>query len=323
MRMFHSIFLLSLTCLAQTPAPIIYFNKTHHDFCKILQNKKVSYKYEVINNGNAPLQIREIRSSCGCAYSLFGQKRLMPNENHFIEVCFDSTGLRGTIYRSLEVISNDPANPSLALTFEANIIREIEPSMSIVNFNKISRDSLTYVAIRLESGNGQPVDVIETEVPDVPFLSYKTQKDGNDVILKITIDGQFIPKYIYSGKNNLTVRTASDKIPTLSFIIQWNLQTPISATPDKIILHDTAGKELRVTVNLKHADGKPFGILEAKSNSSLISAYGFKKVRVAEQQFDVVISSKAKAGGYREILTLLLDDPEQRELKMDIAVALR
>jgi hypothetical protein len=94
----------------------------------VLQDTKVSYRFKVTNKGNAPLQIKELRPSCGCTYSIAGQRLLEPGHETYIDVQFDPTGMIGSIHKGLDVISDDPANPNTLLTFEAGVVREIMPS---------------------------------------------------------------------------------------------------------------------------------------------------------------------------------------------------
>jgi hypothetical protein len=42
-----------------------------------------------------------------------------------------------------------------------------------------------------------------------------------------------------------------------------------------------------------------------------------------EHRLNVTLPSKAKAGGYNERLTLLLDDPDQNELEIYVVAALK
>ena len=323
MRMLHGLFLCPVVCLAQAAVPVISFSKTHHDFGRVLQGNKVSYNYEVTNKGNAPLQIREVRPSCGCTYTMVSQRLLKPGESTFIEAQFDSAGMMGTIHKFLDVVSDDPAYPSLQLTFEANVIREIMPSTSVVVFNEIQRNGSALATIRLESGSGQPVVVTDASFPNAPYLTCNPQKEGNDVILNVSIDGQLIPKENNRGVNILTVRTANSKIPVLQFNIQWDVRVSIIASHNRIIWTGAHGKEYRTTITLRHTDDEPFRILDAESTSSLVKTVGLSKDRASVHKFDVVLSAEAKTGGYRELLTLKLDDPKQNELEIAIAVALR
>ncbi|MDR0498351.1 MAG: DUF1573 domain-containing protein [Holophagales bacterium] len=317
------IFLISAVCLAQAPTPAISFEKKHHNFGKIFQDKKVSYKYKVKNSGSAPLHIIDVLTSCGCTYTVTGQRQIPPGESTFIEVQFDPTGIIGAIHKSVEVISNDPSSPNTQLTFEAGVIREIMPSTTVVFFNGISRSASDSSNIRLESGNEQPVVVTDVKIQGAPYLSCNPQSDGNDVILNIAIDGRLIPKQSFHGTDILTVRTTNMKVPLLHFTVQWHVESLIAATPDRITWTGAPGKEFRTTLSLRHTKGKPFRILDAKSSSFLIKAVGFSKDSALEQKFDVVLSPKAKAGALHEKLTIKFNDPDLPRLEIGIVAILR
>jgi len=323
MRLFYGLLLSPVACLAQTEAPVISFDKTHHDFGRVLQGNKVSYKYVITNVGNAPLQIKGVRPSCGCTYTIIGLELLKPSESTFIEVHFDSTGMMGTIYKSLDVTSDDPIKPNLQLTFEASVTREIMPSTSLIVFKEIQRNASTSSTIRLEAGSEQPVVVTNASFTNLPYLTCNTQKDGNDIILNVSIDGQLIPKGKNRGVEILTVRTTSRKFPVLQFNIQWNVQVPIIASHNRIIWTGVLGKEYKTTVTLRHTDSKPFGILDAESTSPFVKIFGISKDRGTEHKINVVLSTETKAGSYLELLTLKLDDTEQKELEIPIAIALK
>lgn len=321
--LFFATSLAPIVCLAQASEPGIVFDRTHHDFGRIPDYKVVSHRYIVTNRGSAPLRIKEVRPSCGCSVPSVGKHLLEPGESTFIEVQFNPSGMAGSIHKSLAVISDDPENPNTLLTFEAGVFREIIPSTSVVYFHKVSRNASMSATIRLESGNGKPVNLTEIQFQNALYLLCTQQKDGNDTILNIAIDGRHIPKKSGGGTDTLTVHTDNANIPTLQFRIQWDVQLQIIASPARIAWVEDAGKELRAGVSLTHLNGKPFRILEATSTSPFITVSGFSDVSAAEQKIDVTLSSDAKAGSLRETLKLKLDDPEHEELEISIVAILR
>jgi len=323
MLVLHTLILAHILCIIQTPAPLISFEKKHHDFGRLLDDQKVSYKYKVTNSGSAILQIKEARSSCDCSYAVIGQHSLKPDESTFIEVHFDPSGLTGNIHRSLEIISNDPANPNSRLTFVSNIIREIIPNNKVVFFNDVSRDGRLNSSIRLQSGNERPVIVTGVKIQEAPYLSCTFQNDGNDVILNIDFNGKLVPKKKQRGVDRLTVLTSSKTIPILQFPVQWNITGTILATPAKIIWNEAVGKELTKTVVLKNTRGRAFRILKASSSSEFIKVVNISKQSMAEQTFDVILSPNTKAGGYNEKLLLKLDTQEQQTVEINVVAVLR
>jgi hypothetical protein len=267
--------------------------------------------------------IKEIKTSCGCTHALIGQQNIEPGESSFVEANFDPTGNIGNVHKYLEVISNDPANPNTRLTFEAGVTREIMPSSTVITFSDVKRDSSTTSSIRLKSWNDQPVAVTDIKIPDAPYLSCNTQMDGNDAILDVAINGGLVPKQNQRGEDTLTVYIASNSTPTMQFNVQWSIAAAIVTTPGRVLWNDTAGKELRKTIHLKTISGKKFRILKADSSAPFIKADNIKKRSAEEQTFDIVLSPKAKAGGYREKLTLTLDDQDQQTVEISISLLLR
>jgi hypothetical protein len=323
MRVFFGILLSPVLCLAQNAAPAISFSKTHHDFGRVLQGDKVSYRYEVTNQGNAPLQIKEVRPDCGCTYSVVGKLRLEPKESTFINVQFDSAGMMGTVHKSVSIVSDDSLKPITQLTFEVSVAREVMASTSMVIFNEVSRTGSAASSIYLESWNDNPLTVTNIEIPNAPFLSCEAQKKGNDVVLNLNINGTLIPKGINRGMEIMTVNTTSKQVPTLLFQIQWNVPLAITASPNRIVQRGAVGSELRSIVTICHTGYKPFKILSIESTIPEIKVIGVTKECAIEHKFEVILSAEAKAGMYNEKLTIKLDDQDQKELEINIAAILR
>jgi hypothetical protein len=322
MRLHCILFFISVACLAQAPAPVIHFEKTHHDFGRLHQSQKVSHRYKVSNRGTAPLDIIKITPSCGCSYTIAGQWSLKPKENTFIEVGFDPAGMSGSVHKVVDVTSNDPANPKTRLSFEANVMKDIMPSTNYVNFTNVPRKALASSAIRLKSGNEQSIQVESALIPGTPFISCTPQKDGNDVLLNIKFDANQVPKNKYKGSEILTVRTTNKSEPRLQFTIHWNLEAAIEASPSKIHWADTQGKELRASVQLTSASQRSFRILDAKSSSPFLKVVGISNSPATQHQLEVVLSSKANTRALFETIVLKLDDPDQVELEIGVTATL-
>lgn len=93
-----------------TTAPAIEFEKTEHDFGKILQGEQVTYTFKFKNVGNAPLIITDIEKTCGCTSPEFTKEPLKPGESGKITITYDSKGHKGFQNKRLIVKAN--TNPS-------------------------------------------------------------------------------------------------------------------------------------------------------------------------------------------------------------------
>jgi hypothetical protein len=89
------------------------------DFGTIIQDEKVSFNYRFKNAGTNPLIIFTASASCGCTVPEKPEKPIMPGEEGFIKVEFNSSGKTGRQLKDITVTANTvPAFPVLKLTGE-------------------------------------------------------------------------------------------------------------------------------------------------------------------------------------------------------------
>jgi hypothetical protein len=106
-------------------APVAQFNTLDFDFGDMKQGDKKDYTFNLTNAGKSDLQIRNVRSSCGCTAVAPSKKVVAPGETVPIKVTFDSRGKRGRQSKSITVITNDPKNPTSTLRISCNINADV------------------------------------------------------------------------------------------------------------------------------------------------------------------------------------------------------
>ena len=113
-----------LTPAQLASAPVAKFNVLEYDFGDMKQGDKKEYTFNLTNDGKSDLQIRNVRSSCGCTAVAPSKKVVAAGETVPIKVTFDSRGKRGRQSKSITVITNDPKNPTSTLRISSNINTE-------------------------------------------------------------------------------------------------------------------------------------------------------------------------------------------------------
>lgn len=99
----------------------ITFDKTEHDFGKLLQGEVVSYTFHFTNTGNAPLLISNVNSTCGCTVGEYSKEPIAPGKKGTIKATYNSKGHHDFQTRSLTVTTN--TNPSsTVLRMKANVL---------------------------------------------------------------------------------------------------------------------------------------------------------------------------------------------------------
>ncbi len=313
----------ALMLTAQDAAqPAITFDAMHFDFGKISPDKKVSHKFKVLNKGTGLLNITGVNPSCGCTYTAPAKWSLQPGEATEIEATFNPTGYRGPVRKSLVVVSNDPKTPSQTLTFEADVVQEIGLKSNSVFFLDVPRTKPMNSSVRLESGNGEKVEITEVKAPGAPYYHFSFKNEGNDALLDITFDGKLVPAGQQRGADTITVRHTNPRVPPIVLTAQWELKPAILASPDKVVWQEPAGKELRAKLVLKSANGKSFVLKFNGCTNPNVRVEGLGNRPAPLQEFSVVLSKDAKPGTTNDLLTLSTDDPDQPQILVRIAAIL-
>lgn len=90
--------------------PVIVFDKTEHDFGKLIQGEKVMYNFKFTNKGNSDLLISQVHSSCGCTVPEYPREPIKPGDSGLIKVTFDSSGRSGIQNKAVTVVTNCQPN---------------------------------------------------------------------------------------------------------------------------------------------------------------------------------------------------------------------
>jgi hypothetical protein len=102
-------------------APKIKFDKTTFNFDQAKQGDKIECVYNFTNEGKSELIIRKVKASCGCTATNPEKTNLKPGESSKINATFNTAGKEGKQYKTITVITNDPASSSVMLTIEGNV----------------------------------------------------------------------------------------------------------------------------------------------------------------------------------------------------------
>ena len=90
----------------KTRMPRIEFERTSHDFGKLIQGEKVSYTFKFKNTGKATLVISGVVPSCSCTVAQFTKTPIPPNEEGTITVNFNTETKKGIVKNSVIVQAN-------------------------------------------------------------------------------------------------------------------------------------------------------------------------------------------------------------------------
>jgi len=109
--------------------PRVKFKQESWDFGKVKQGETLSYEFVFRNEGEVPLTIQRVTTSCGCTAALVSEKIVAPGKEGKIGVTFSTQGYGGRVEKTITVDSDDPAEPHKQLLISADI--EVPPQPKI------------------------------------------------------------------------------------------------------------------------------------------------------------------------------------------------
>jgi len=137
--LFLSLFMiLSLGVLFAKEGPKVKFHEEKWDFGKVKEGQVKTHVFVFDNEGDAPLLIKRVRTSCGCAAALISDKNVEPGKKGELKVTLNSRGYEGEIAKYVYIESNDRSQPVKQLQISATI--EVPPQPRI-DLDRYSVDS--------------------------------------------------------------------------------------------------------------------------------------------------------------------------------------
>jgi mono/diheme cytochrome c family protein len=114
-------FSFALASHGSEPGPRILFQQASWNFGSIPYGDTVGHEYPFKNIGTEPLIIKGVHPSCGCTASNASNSLILPGEEGVIRAVFHSLGKRGSIHKTIAVVTNDPITPTVELEFRVHV----------------------------------------------------------------------------------------------------------------------------------------------------------------------------------------------------------
>lgn len=89
-------------------APSLYLPEDSIDLGSVIQGQVAQGKFTIFNNGSAPLEILEMKTSCGCTVAEMDTKTIPPSGKVEIKVSVNTADKVGRIRKSIDIKTNDP-----------------------------------------------------------------------------------------------------------------------------------------------------------------------------------------------------------------------
>jgi hypothetical protein len=126
----YSILLVCLvfSFVAMAQKPVINFEVKTHEFGKI--NEKdgpVTYVFEFVNKGDAPLVVSRVQASCGCTTPTWTKEPVEAGKKGVVTVTYNPAGRPGMFTKTITIYSNDTKEQAV-LIIKGEVIPTAKPA---------------------------------------------------------------------------------------------------------------------------------------------------------------------------------------------------
>ncbi|MDF7807496.1 DUF1573 domain-containing protein [Pontiellaceae bacterium B12219] len=147
--------------------------------------ESVDLQFTYANEGDEPVEIVRIESSCGCMVPRSGKRTVMPGATGTVEVSFSLRGRTGTQKKYVQVYTADSTKRPYRLDVEVNIPESYVPSVKRVIWDRAAQYEPQTVI--LTNHYAEAIELVEA-VPSLGTLQAELTavQPGREYALKIS-----------------------------------------------------------------------------------------------------------------------------------------
>jgi hypothetical protein len=309
--------------------PRVWLNKTQWDFGAIWWGDKCETEIEIRNVGHAPLEIRNVKTSCGCTAIKPNKTRLTPGESDHIRLSYDTEKGVVDVAQTATIETNDPGQPAITLNIRGQVrnLYDGAPTPQLA-FGQTCIDQSQTKSIELVNAFGKPLALTLPPQPaDAPFnVTLEELERGQRYRMTATTPS---PLKAGSQYHYVILTTDSQEHPKFKVVVSAYGMERVELLPTVVTVYSnqsSKGSQER-QVRLNYLRERPLRIVSMQSSSPEISAtvdpapapvapdsvYAAHLIRLKLPTYD----NLSDTGATVEITT---DDPDPRFQKLTLSV---
>ncbi len=243
--------------VAPAASPHLQVANPTHDFGQITPGQTLRYEFRISNTGTAPLEISEVRPSCGCTTADQWPHRLTPGASGTIPVEIDTSDFSGDVTRTLSIVSNDPRQQEVVLTLKTTAWLPIQVTPRIIILPAVGDpNQIVSRTAKLTNETSEPLALSDVQSDDPRFKpELRELIPGKTFELTVTTVPP-LPEGTHLAQ--IRLKTSNAKLPELSVEAVATILPALQIAPLAIALPaiKLTAPETRYIVILDHRDAE-------------------------------------------------------------------
>jgi len=249
-------------------APSIFSPEPTFNFGQQDSEKEVKHDFTIVNVGTDTLEVKNVRTSCGCTVAAMAKKVLAPGEETIVSATLKLKGKQGKQAKDISVESNDPAQPVYKLRLEGEAVPAIMYDPQFFKFGRIEDDATHTATVSLRANKeGLAFKITNVDVADKNLKAdVKVIEEGRNY--EITLSN-IAP--MTEGNLNALVNISTDNPERPTIQIRANAQVigTLEVLPDQLNVTYSADAAKLTTQYMRVGPGrvKDFKVTEVSTDA--------------------------------------------------------
>src|SRR6202048_790442 len=283
-----------------------------YNFGTALSGPPIQHVFMIKNSGNAPLEIRNVNTSCGCTAAKPSKTILAPGEVSTIAASVDTRFEQGHSLSVVTLTTNDPGNASLQLKLEGVIKPQVTAQPVDIDFGSVHHGAVVVrdvVVSDMMGGKGFALNSVKNESSYIKVTETARTDGKPGALLHVALSPAMPP-----GPISDTVRIETSRAP-LRVAIVGVVTGDLTVKPNQVSFgilphHQGAVRIVRLT----NQGNRTINVLGVESTSNSVVAEVAPVTPGKEYKVTVALRPNTPDGQIRGALTIRTDDPQQATL---------
>ena len=292
----------------------------------VAKGEMASNEFVIRNDGDAPLELREVRAACGCTVADF-DKMIAPGQTGKVRVTLDTATFNGPIAKGVTVYTNDPAAPTIELTIRSDVGQFVRVKPGYARFITVQGEAKEAKIVQtLWTPDKSPLEIVKAESP-YPFLEVRFWEAKPDERLAENADQQQWKVEILLADDApvgalaepVRIHTNHPKQKLVQIPVSGFVRPVMAVTPPIVDMGQVTGREpVRFSLNVRNFATEPIKVTGIAGDVQGIVARIEPVQEGREYQVQVTFQPDAHKGPVNGKLTLTTDSRKVPRIEVQL-----
>lgn len=256
--------LTSVGAVASTNAaahgPKLVCDQPVYDFGSVDNSQDVEHSFVLKNEGDLTLEIKNVRTSCGCTVADISEKMVKPGTETTVKTKLSLKGRNGAQHKNITVESNDPKQPSFILTLQGAAVMELQVRPVQVLFGNLAAGSVATGSVEVIASSTNPVNVLEASCNSSNIEARIETVEAGKSYRVVVVTKPPLPKGTVRG--TLHIVTDYQRNPDYDIPVSGLVVSDVIVAPPEIIMQEkTNGEPVTRYLVVRAAQSVEFQVL--------------------------------------------------------------